>query len=185
MDALFRINTLLPAFNGYSNENVVVPVHVISCTTTPCKEQFNLLNVNLMLCVQVFIQGPHITTIQHKQLKAWQMPTYSGIAENPISNMHCLLLRNLKRICTGIAEPIPKLTNKFKPLWLKHFFPKGKPCFSLAGKEPLMFAARLAFTYCMLTASINQLHQTEVLFPIHLLFSFISWKIVSKTFTNI
>jgi len=63
----------------------------------------------------------------------------------------------------------------------KALLPKAKSWLSLAGKEPLLFAARRAFTRCMLTASINLLHQTEVLLPRHLHFTFISWKIVSKT----
>lgn len=83
--------------------------------------------------------------------------------------------KSKKRIWGGI-EPIPKGLNKSKPLRLKPFFPKGKSCFSSAGTKPLMSAARPAFTRCTFTASSNPLHQTAIFFPIHLLFTFTSWK---------
>lgn len=49
-----------------------------------------------------------MTTIQHQQLKIQLPPPYSDSAGSLISNMHFLLLRNLKRIWVSIAQPRPK-----------------------------------------------------------------------------
>lgn len=92
----------------------MVTTRVFSCTTTMGKKPFDLLNVNIMVCIQEFIQGPHITTIQHQQLKTQLPPPYSDSAGSLISNMHFLLLRNLKRIWVSIAQPRPKGPNRFK-----------------------------------------------------------------------
>lgn len=82
----------------------------------------------------------------------YKSPTsaHSGRAENLISNVNFLLLKNLKRIWGGSEKLIPIGPNKFKPQSLKLLFPKAKSCSSLAGREPLTFAAKQSFTRSML-----------------------------------
>lgn len=48
----------------------MVPLLLLCCTTAPHNEQLHLQDVTLTLCSPVFIQGSHITTVQHKQLQA-------------------------------------------------------------------------------------------------------------------
>lgn len=85
-------------------------------------------------------------------LEHYKSPTSarSGRAENLISNVNFLLLKNLKRIWGASEKLIPTGPNQFKPQSLKLLFPKAKSCFSLAGREPLTFAAKQSFTRSML-----------------------------------
>lgn len=178
-----QLTALLPAFNWYPSEGKRCGVRTWALWHY---HQHTAIQSNRWepQALHQSTQGPCVPP-QLSSTNNQKSPTsaYSGRAENPISNTNILLLKNLKRIWGGSEKPIPTGPNKFKPQSLNLLFPKAKSCFGLAGREPLTLAAKQSFTRSML--NVNQLHQTEVVFPIHFVLTFLSWKIVSKAFTNI
>lgn len=107
----------------------MVPIHVLSRITTPCKVQFNLLNVNLIICIQV--SKVH-TSLQFNANK-YKLDSPLLIAENLISNMHFLLLRNLESLWWYCRTNTYRA--KFKPLTTT-LLPQRKVLFQFSRIKP-------------------------------------------------